>query len=60
MLAKRYVKALRIKSIPLKETWGTRRLNICIRSYESLPMAARLLVDHLRPAYGDGDASRQS
>ena len=52
LLAQSYAKALRIEPIPLKESWGTRRLKICIRSYESLSVAAKLLVDHLQPTFG--------
>lgn len=48
LLAHRYSKALRIKPIALKEPWARRKLNICIRSNDSLSIAARLLVDHLR------------
>lgn len=47
-LALRYAKVLGIKPVALKEPWASRKLNICIRSYESLPVAARLLVDHLQ------------
>lgn len=47
-LALRYAKVLGIKLVALKEPWAKRKLNICIRSYESLPVAARLLVDHLQ------------
>lgn len=55
MLARRYSKALKIKLVPLKESWCTRRLSICIRSYESLPIAARLFVDHLKPIQGNDE-----
>jgi len=46
--AKPYFKGLRIRSITLDEPWANRDLKICIRSLESLPAAARLLVEHLR------------
>lgn len=49
ILAKRYIKALKIKMLTLNEPWSSRNLNICIRSYESLPVASRLLVDHICP-----------
>jgi DNA-binding transcriptional LysR family regulator len=45
--AARYLPAMNIKAIPLDETWGTRTLNICFNSLESLPATARLLVRHL-------------
>jgi DNA-binding transcriptional LysR family regulator len=46
--AKSYARALRIRVLALKETWAHRSLAICVRSYSSLPPAARLFVDHLR------------
>lgn len=48
MIAESYARALRIKVLALKESWADRRLTICVRSYASLPVAARLFVDHLR------------
>lgn len=46
--AKPYIKGLRIRSITLDEPWAERELKICVRSFEALPAAARLLVEHLR------------
>lgn len=46
--AKPYIKGLRISSRTLDEPWAKRELKICVRSFESLPAAARLLVEHLR------------
>jgi DNA-binding transcriptional LysR family regulator len=46
--AKPYIKGLRIRSLTLAEPWAERELKICIRSYEALPAASRLLVEHLR------------
>ena len=46
--AKPYQRALRLKAIPLNEPWAHRDLAICMRSYEDLSVAAKLLVDHLR------------
>jgi molybdate transport repressor ModE-like protein len=46
-LAQSYSKALRIKVLGLKEEWAHRTLAVCIRSYDSLTPAARLLVAHL-------------
>lgn len=40
-------RALAIKAIPLDEPWAQRQLNLCVRSYEALPPAAKLLFDHL-------------
>ncbi|MGO4327204.1 LysR family transcriptional regulator [Cupriavidus sp. 2TAF22] len=49
-LAQRYARVLKIRPVGLKEPWARRKLNLCIRSYDSLPVAARLLVDHLCPS----------
>jgi len=46
--AKPYFKGLRIRPVQLREPWATRDLKICVRSYDALPTAAKLLVDHLR------------
>jgi DNA-binding transcriptional LysR family regulator len=46
--ARPYIKGLRIRSITLDEPWAERELKICVRSFEALPAAARLLVEHLR------------
>ncbi|HEY6006706.1 MAG TPA: LysR family transcriptional regulator [Geobacteraceae bacterium] len=46
--AEPYFKGLRICPVPLDEPWAKRDLKICVRSFEALPAAARLLVDHLR------------
>jgi DNA-binding transcriptional LysR family regulator len=47
-IAESYGRALRIQILTLKEAWARRTLSICVRSYSSLPVAARLFVDHLR------------
>jgi DNA-binding transcriptional LysR family regulator len=36
-----------LTGIRLEESWSRRPINLCIRSHESLPVAARLLVAHL-------------
>jgi len=46
--AKPYIKGLRIRCIALDEPWAERELKICVRSFEALPAASRLLVEHLR------------
>jgi len=49
--AKPYFKGLRIRPVVLDEPWAHRELKICVRSYDALHTAARLLVDHLaKPA----------
>ncbi|HEY9280950.1 MAG TPA: LysR family transcriptional regulator [Eoetvoesiella sp.] len=47
-IARRYSKIFKIKIIQLKEPWASRGLHICVRSFDSLPMAAKLFVNHLR------------
>lgn len=47
-VARPYRATLGIHGLELKEPWAARELLICVRSYEALPRAARLLVDHLR------------
>ncbi|HLS42997.1 MAG TPA: LysR family transcriptional regulator [Paenalcaligenes sp.] len=42
-----YIKALKIKQLELDEPWIKRQLQVCIRSYEALSPAARLLVDRM-------------
>ncbi len=49
-IAKRYAKTIRIRAVRLDEPWAQRELRICVRAYGALPVAARLLVDHLRRA----------
>jgi DNA-binding transcriptional LysR family regulator len=49
-VAQRYMKTLGIRVITLAEPWAKRELKICIRSMAALPVAARLLVEHLTQA----------
>lgn len=46
-VALQHAKSLDINVIRLKEPWIFRELAICVRSYNALPIAAKLLVDHL-------------
>lgn len=46
-IAQSYAKTLRIHLLALNEPWAHRKLHLCIRSYESLPATARLLVDRM-------------
>jgi DNA-binding transcriptional LysR family regulator len=43
-----FLKPLRLRKVRLNETWAERRFVIGVRSYEALPAAAKLFVDHLR------------
>lgn len=47
--AQPYVKTLGIRVVALAEPWAKRELKICVRSLDALPVAARLLVQHLMP-----------
>ncbi|UTW09346.1 LysR family transcriptional regulator [Pseudomonas benzenivorans] len=51
-VARLHAPALKLRIIPLDETWARRELKICVRRYDALPVAARLLVDHLRRRAG--------
>ena len=46
--ARPYFKGLRIRAAVLREPWAKRDLKICVRSFEALPAAAKLLVSHLK------------
>ncbi|MFT0548715.1 LysR family transcriptional regulator [Allopusillimonas ginsengisoli] len=46
-IARMYSKIFDIRLIPIEEDWSTRSIDICMRSKESLPTAARLFVEHL-------------
>jgi len=37
-----------LRAVRLDEPWASRELRLGVRSYQALPVAARLLVDHLR------------
>lgn len=47
-VARTYTKTLRLRAIPLNEPWTKRELKICVRSFDALPVAAKLLVNHLK------------
>lgn len=49
-IARRYAKTIQIRAVRLDAPWAQRDLRICVRSYDALPVAARLLVDHLKRA----------
>jgi len=46
--ARRAATTLRIARVRLSDSWATRRLVVCARSFTALPRPARLLVQHLR------------
>lgn len=47
-VARRYLGTLDIVQIGLDEAWAERELKLCVRARAALPVAARLLLDHLR------------
>ncbi len=47
-VARRNAATLGIQLVTLTDAWAYREFNICVRSSESLPVAARLLVKHLQ------------
>lgn len=47
-IAQRYSKIFDIGILPIDEPWAERQLQICVRSFEALPRAAKLFVEHLR------------
>lgn len=51
--AMRHRQTMDIRVVELSDDWALRRLHLCMRSYEQLPVFARALVDLLR---GDGVA----
>ncbi len=46
-IARRYSRMFDIAIIPIDEPWARRELQICVRSFEALPTAAKLFVKHL-------------
>ena len=47
-LARLHARMLGIRAIRLTDAWAERELRICVRAFDALPVAARLLVCHLR------------
>ena len=45
--ARRYRRTMALSIVKLDDSWATRRLIVCVRSLETLPLHARRLVDHL-------------
>ena len=48
LVARKQAAAVRLDIVKLDESWAHRELKICVRDHASLPVAARLLVDHLQ------------
>lgn len=47
-VARHHLRTLSIAAVQLDEPWAARELRICVRAFDALPVAARLLVNHLR------------
>ncbi|MGL4285127.1 MAG: LysR family transcriptional regulator [Phreatobacter sp.] len=45
--ARKCQRSMAIRSIRLTEGWATRRLSLCVRGFDQLPLHARELVEHL-------------
>jgi len=45
--ARRCRRSIAIRAVPLADSWALRRLSICVRSLDVLPVHARRLVEHL-------------
>jgi DNA-binding transcriptional LysR family regulator len=54
-IAQSYAKALGIRLVKLQEPWAHRTLAVCVRSYEALAPAPRLLVDRLLRSVSAGE-----
>jgi DNA-binding transcriptional LysR family regulator len=51
-IAKRYARIFDIHILPIAEPWANRQLQICVRSFDALPTAAKLFVNHLSQGRG--------
>jgi len=45
--ARSFAGPMKLRLVPLTDSWATRRMLVCVRQYATLPASARLLVDHL-------------
>jgi DNA-binding transcriptional LysR family regulator len=48
--ARRCSRTMPIATVRIRDAWANRKLVICARSFKSLTLPARQLVDHLRQA----------
>lgn len=46
--ARRYSRAMKIKTVRISDPWASRRLAVCMRSRSTLPRPVRELADHLK------------
>ncbi|WP_142849011.1 LysR substrate-binding domain-containing protein [Telmatospirillum sp. J64-1] len=57
--ARRCRRSMPIRLLRLKDPWALRRLVLCVRRFEALPLHARKLVEHLTAEPGPPHASRR-
>jgi DNA-binding transcriptional LysR family regulator len=59
-IARRYSVMFDLRIIPLAEPWARRKIQICVRSFDSLPTAAKLFENHRRRGQAStGPAARR-
>lgn len=46
-----YAKGLGVRVLSLRDDWSSRKLAVYVNSYDSLPMAAKLFVNHLTDSF---------
>ena len=47
--ARTFAGAMGLRLVALSDAWATRKMFLCVREYNALPLIARQLVDHLLP-----------
>jgi DNA-binding transcriptional LysR family regulator len=48
VVARNFSRSMKLRIVPLTDTWAKRRMWICVKDYAALPASARQLVDHLQ------------
>jgi hypothetical protein len=49
----------RLRSVALKDTWAEREIRLVARDFSTLPVAARLLVQHLHTPLLTKDSTKE-
>jgi DNA-binding transcriptional LysR family regulator len=49
VVARNFSRSMKLRIVPLTDSWAKRRMWVCVKDYSALPASARQLVDHLRP-----------
>ncbi len=47
-VARTFARSMKLRLVPLTDSWARRRMWICVKDYAGLPASARQLLDHLR------------